>query len=220
MALFAFIFFDITFLFCQVDPEIIHYNAINNTLKKELGSLYQAGDILDVDDLPTLSEDDKNALHEDRNNQFQHCSLVLYSKLDPESGTALNDSGAIAIIRDSKIIWQSNPFILGYLQTSSRIIGYADLNEDGSTDIVCAVGGGSHFETESYWIISQNPTGGKLLNSTYSNGYSAVIGATETFSCKKLKGSKFREIQVLDYQSEKEKTITYRWNGSVFSIAN
>jgi hypothetical protein len=213
---------NITVVCAQDDPDVKLYNSINEILKKTFGPTYEAGAILVVDN-QLKSEESSSGIYEDWNQQLQHSIIVLYSKwnsIDYGSGEELDDSGAIAIIRDNKIIWYSKSFILGYSQTASSFIGYSDLNGDGITDIICAIGGGSHLEMESLWIVSPNSQGGNLLNATYSNGYSSIIGAADTFEFIKIKGSKLKEIQVLDYASDDEKKFHYKWNGFSFSKIN
>jgi len=199
----------------QDESEIKQYAIINGILKQAFGPNCESGAILDVDSPPKPLEGSSEVIYEDASHQLRHCILVMYRNLD-----STEDAGALAIIREGKIIWHSRPFILGFAPTASSVIGYADLNEDGTTDIICAIAGGSHFETESLWIITPNVEGGKLLNSTYPNGYSSIVGASESFSFVKSKGSKLTEIRSLDNASDNQRSIVYRWNGSAFSISN
>jgi hypothetical protein len=212
----AFLLFSlVTIAKAQDESQIKQYAIINGVLKQGFGPNCESGDILDVDDPPKPSDGSSEAIYEDAPHQLQHCILVMYRNQD-----STEDSGALAIIREGKILWHSRAFILGFAPTASSVIGYADLNEDGTTDIICAIASGSHFETESLWIISPNAEGGKLLNATYPNGYSSVVGTSESFTFVKSKGSKLTEIRSLDNASDIQRSIVYRWNGSAFSIAN
>jgi hypothetical protein len=209
------LFFLATVANAQDESEIKQYAIIDGILKKAFGPNCESGAILDVDNPPKPLEGSSEAIYEDASHQLQHCILVMYRNQD-----STEDAGAMAIIREGKILWHSRAFILGFAPTASSIIGYCDLNEDGNTDIICAVASGSHFEMESLWIITPNLEGGQLLNSTYSNGYSSVVGASESFAFVKTKGSKLREIRSLDNASDNQRSIVYRWNGAAFSILN
>ncbi len=207
------------------EAEVLSYNRADSLIKSAFGPRYSAGSTLDVDSIlvaPRESSQWKGYIFEDPRRQLQHCLIVAYGKWDSlpaeeryGSGEHLNDSGGIALIKADKIVWYSKRVILQYSEIESRISGFADLNDDGITDIIYSRYGGSSLEIEFLWLISPNNEDGSLLNGIDSSvGFSTIVGGSDTFEFRHRGNSII--ISAIEADSEALRKIHYRWNGKKY----
>jgi hypothetical protein len=200
------------------------YASADSLIKLAFGPTFNPGSVLDVDHILTMPKEKsqwEGYIFEDPNNQLQHCIVFYFGKWDSMdakerygSGVSLNDSGGVGIIREEKIVWYSNRFILGYTEVGSRISGFADLNNDGTTDIICSI---SEHYMETLWLVSPTYQGGRLLNAIDEYGYSMIKGGDNTFEIVDSGNDKIKNIQAIRPESENLEEITYTLQGSVFS---
>jgi hypothetical protein len=210
--------FDVAGLIAQnVSEKPINRQYLDKILKKVLGQEFEVQTVFDVDKiLSKLKVDESVAyIREDPNHQLQHTYIGEYTKWDsmpPKerygSGASLSDIGGIAIIRDSNTIWCSKRFILDYSPRACQISGFADLNNDGVTDIIISTFEGEREDYEKFWLITPDDQGGRILNSIDKNGQTTIVGESGTFKITNVKNSKIMTIR--------SSNGLYKWNGSVF----
>jgi hypothetical protein len=203
------------------------YHLADSLIKITLGPTYDPGGVLDVDyilRLPLEKSQSEGIVFEDSYHQLQHCIIFCYSSWDSDdvkerygSGVSLNDSGGVAIIRDGRIIWNSKRLICGYTDAGSRILGFSDLDNDGTTDIICSMGG---VYSESLWLISPNQQGGRLLNATDQIGYSVIDGLEGTFRVLDMGKNHIKEIHATRIESDEYEKVIYTLQGTVFKEKN
>jgi hypothetical protein len=220
----AMIFVSITTVYPQDAEDMKAYALSDSLIKIVFGPTYDVGGVLDVDHILTMPKEKlqwEGYIFEDPNNQLQHCVICCFGKWDSMdashrygSGVTLNDSGGVAIIRDGKIVWHSKRFILRYTDVGSRISGFADLNNDGTTDIICSMCG---RYTEALWLVSPTHQGGRLLNAIDDHGNSVIEGGDDTLEIVDSGKNKIKEIQAIPAESENLDKVIYTWQGSTFS---
>jgi hypothetical protein len=199
------------------------YDLADSLVKLTFGPTFASGGVLDVDHILAMSKDSsqwEGYIFEDPTRQLQHCILFFFGKWDSMdakerygSGISLNDSAGVGIIRAGKIAWHSNRFIRAYSEVGSRISGFADLNNDGITDIICSI---SENYTETLWLVSPNQLGGKLLNALDQNGYSTIEGGDDTFKIFESGKGGLKTIKAIRPLSEDLKEVLYTLQGSIF----
>jgi hypothetical protein len=218
------LFVGITTVYSQ-DAEYMKAYALSDSLIKiAFGPTYEVGGVLDVDHILTMPREKlqwEGYIFEDPNNQLQHCVIFCFGKWDSMdashrygSGVTHSDSGGVAIIRDGKIVWHSKRFIRRYTDVGSRISGFADLNNDGTTDIICSM---CDRYTETLWLVSPTDQGARLLNAIDEDGYSVIEGGNDTFEIVDSGKNKIKEIQAIRPESENLDKVTYALQGSTFS---
>jgi hypothetical protein len=189
---------------------------IDSLIKANLGSTYRAEDFVDVDDRVTNGPyrvyQAMGSIFEDPHHQLQHSFLVVVSGHDPH-GNAL-DSGSVAIIRDQKVIWRSRPLIPNV--NFAKLDGFADLNNDGTTDILLCTPADMRGYSENLWIISPDFSGGRLLNKVDEYGESTIMGASNTFEFTQPNPKGVKVIKASIVGEHLNRHFTYTWNGSVF----
>ena len=204
---------------CQVAFAQSH-NFPDSLLKVALGQDYEAEGVFDVDRvLAKLKVDPSVAyIREDPNHQLSHTLIVVYAKWDsmpPQlrfgSGVSINDHGGIALIRAGKLAWYSKRFILRYSPLMCDVSGFADLDNDGVTDIIISVFEGERHEIETLWLITPNDHGGRILNAVDKDGDSEISGEAGSFRFTNSRTSKIKQIR--------SGHDVYEWNGSVFAIS-
>jgi len=218
------LFISISSVYSQDAEDMRAYALADSLIKIAFGPTYNAGGVLDIDHILRMPKEKsqwEGYIFEDPNNQLQHCIIFCFGKWDSMdakvrygSGVTLNDSGGVGIIRKGKIVWYSNRFILAYTEVGGRISGFADLNNDGTTDIICSM---CERYSETLWLISPIHKGGKLLNAVDREGYSLIKGGESSFEFFDSGRNKIKEIHALRPESENLERLTYILQGSVFS---
>jgi hypothetical protein len=193
------------------------HKSADALIKSALGMDHEVGGIFDVDRILAMPRLDPSVayIREDPNHQLQHTFVVDYTKWDsmpPQeryaSGASLNDTGGIAFIRDDKLVWRSERFILDYSPMNFQVSGFADLNGDGTTDIIVSTFEGDQREQETLWLISPDSPGGRILNTVDQDGRSTIVAESGSFQFINSRSGKAKVIQSGD--------ATFEWNGSVF----
>ena len=197
----------------------------DSLIETYFGPNYSSIDLIDVDELTAMPKDKlqwKGIIFEDPHHQFQHCIIFTYGKYttidkikQSRSYNLIADTEGVGIIKDQKISWCSKKLIVSYLG-QSNIAGFADLDGDGNTDIVCSQSGGWHGAYEQLWIISPTSLGGKCLNSINDEGYTSIVGAADSFEVIESSGVS-KIIRALDADSDSLLTIYYLWDGNKFA---
>lgn len=199
-------------------------DSIHNVLTEIVGSTY--GDNKYVDEYVYINGDKgiydtkfvSNALiTEDVNDQLANSFLVRIETLDSRD---IPDTNFIAIIRDNAVVWKSMPFLFSPLWIS----GYADMNNDGVTDILLSVPTGNLYQYECLWVISPDLPGGRYLNTVDEIGNSNIYGNTDFIDIsispngeKIVTSPSFLRVGNEHYDHEYHETKhEFRWNGVVF----
>jgi hypothetical protein len=216
------IFFSISYSQDQIVDSILLLS--DSLIEAHFGPNYATIDIIDVDELITTPREKlpwNGIICEDPHNQFQHCMIFSYGKYDTidkktnsRSYLLIADTEGVGLIKDQKIIWCSKKLIYSNLGESD-IAGFADLDGDGNTDIICSQSAGVHGEYEELWIISPTSHGGKIINSVNNKGFTTIRGAADSFEVLKSSGDS-KIIRALDADLDSIRTIYYLWNGNKF----
>ena len=195
------------------------HHVADSLLKVALGQDYEVGGVFDVDRVLAKPKVDPSVayIREDPNHQLSHTLIVLYAKWDsmpPQhrygSGASTGDCGGIALLRDGKVTWYSNRFIARYSPLTCDVSGFADLDNDGVTDIIISVFEGERHENETLWLIAPNDHGGRILNAVDRHGDSEISGDAGSFRFTNSRTGKTKQIR-----SGRD---VYSWNGSVFAV--
>jgi hypothetical protein len=194
-------------------------DSAETIIKATYGSNYEIGNLIDAD--IALSRDNESLetrhgyIFEDPSHTMQHKIIITLGKRDSDGYG--NDSGAVAILKDSVIVWCSKHFIRGFIPIMSMVRGFCDLNNDGITDIIVSAGGGSSGEIETLWLVSPDVQGGRLLNAVDDEGYSVIIGGTDTFEITNSKQGGKKQFRAIRPSSETLERVDYTWQGSVYN---
>jgi hypothetical protein len=196
-------------------------SSIDTLIKATYGQCFYRGASLDVDDRTENANyrvyQQFGYIYEDPRHLLEHSFIVPIYCIDDNRETQ-SDSGSIVIIRDERIIWCSKPLI-HHIHDAS-ITGFADLNGDGTIEILISVAYDLRGYEEALWILSVDSSGGRLLNEVDEYKQSRIIGSAASFKIFKLDDGRTKIIEAIDQNSaenENRDWFTYAWNGRVFA---
>jgi hypothetical protein len=195
-------------------------SSIDSLVKASLSHNHQSGAVLDVDDRVENASyrvyQSMGYIFEDPRHQLKHSYIVAIYTCD-DNGDTIYDSSSVGIVRDNRLIWCSRPLIRD--AHMAPLPGFGDLNNDGTTDILCTTPIDMRGYGEALWIISPDSSGGKLLNSVDEQGQSTIVGASGTFKITQPAQGSAKVISVNDFSGNVKSMFEYAWNGSVFAKA-
>jgi hypothetical protein len=190
------------------------YDRIDSIVKRTLGTTYDAGSVLDVDSVLHLFKRERRpfGVFEDPRGELSHCVIATFSRRD-----SAEDEAGIALIQADTIVWRSRRFIFDYSHLRSNIYGFADLNNDSTTDIIVSISYGRGL-VQGLWLVSPDDQGGTLLNSFDEFGYSSIQGADGMFEVVQSLDSPAKVIT--GWGLEQQRSVLFKWNGSLFVKAD
>lgn len=193
------------------------HNQLNDIVRASLGRNHIVTDLLDVDDRTRNAfyrrYQDMGYVFEDPQHQLAHSYLAVVQVCD-DSGYVVYDSASVAIIHEGAVAWHSKYLIQA--ESHCALPGFADLNDDGITDILVGTPADMRGYGEKLWIISPDSVGGRLLNSSDERGQSTVTGATGTFRFNLTATAGPKEIRATDFGEDTQTYQSYVWNGTAF----
>jgi len=191
------------------------HRSLDSLIKAHYGSSYFVGGEVDVDDRTANAEyrvyQDLGWIFEDPSQRLIHSYIVEVEKSDSNQNT-LSDSVFIAIIRADSLVWSSRRFMIP--TQFKNIRGFADLNNDGITDILLAGVTNERYDYEALWIISPDSSGGRLLNETDSDYISTISTAGGVIEIESKSAGGPKRI-IIDRSGAD--IDTFAWNGRVFA---
>ncbi len=157
----------------------------------------------------------------DEYNQLRNAIIFTSKKFD--NGIAVK--GLVGVYRNGKIIWDSDTTINFKDMDGLSLFSISDINRDGKTDLIFATD--DYTESGNGWeklyIYSWDGIKGKLITELNETGISTITSFTGfgQFDFVDVNGDGIFEIRGLWHfskEDEKEKTVTYYWNGKDYSL--
>ncbi len=204
---FSILLFQSLYSQCNSASESITLDSLNTILNLTYSNDYNIIEFIYIDENGLDRTQSSSYLREDKNHNLSDSYIGLIENTDKDF---LPIKHFVGVFRKNQKMLMSLPIPV----TKLRLDGYADVNNDGLTDIIMTEPLGVRYNYEGIWILSIDSNGCRFLNEIENGEDTNIKGPNDSFDFYQ-KGKDGTLIITCSYQvddSDDVKKEIYCWN--------